>query len=264
MGLVSITNQKVIGTGNGFLQIGTTTLNLRDCGSLEGNTTETTVREVLQLFDGQPQVLVWEEVQKETARISCTLKEKSFRMVCNQMGFDYDTKVDETRIAQADITVTGEIKPLFLDNWAHLYGKNVKASPVPVVTTNDPTPVSLSEGTDYVIDYDKGYIRKVIGGSLNDGDEILINYTYTRGSTVGMHLGGEQTKEQFMVRFVYEDRYGGRDITEYAKAYPAPELVQTYNQSAWNNREIAFDAVGDMTKAEGQRLRIQWKEEPKV
>ena len=253
------------------MRFGSTLLDMRDAGSLEGATNEVTTREVLQAFDGQPQLMVKEEVIKEMARITASLKEKTLRLMCIQMGIA-ESALDSSLITESTVVVASEKKYLYdPDSWAHLNYKNILKSPAPVVMDNSPTPAALDEYDpvtgvgDYVI-Y-KGGIRRVSTGAINYGDFVTVSYSAVRGSTQGIHLGGLTTKEYIRLDFTYEQQEdshypesGGRQITIYPKAQPSPEMQQQYNTGGWNIREISFDALGDLTLPEGQRLRQQWFE----
>lgn len=258
-----------MGQGNGYMLIGDSEFTMQDVGALEGNTVAVTTREVLQAFDGQPQLLVKEEVLKEMARVSCTLKEKTLEMLARQQGYNIATGIDTTLITEATVSSVTERKYLYdPDSWAHLKYKNILKSPAPVVMSNAPTPAALdfgdidTPGDDGVI-Y-KGSIRRVEGGDVSYGDYIDITYSAVRGSTQGVHLGGLNTKEYFRAEFVYEmsqdshyPECGGRQITTLPRCYTAPETQEQYNAGNWNVRELALDAIGDLTLAEGQRLMIR-------
>lgn len=274
-GTVALQSTKQLGTGNGYVQIGKTVLSLYDVGSLEGAVTEVATREVLQAFDGNPQLPVYEEVIREMARISFVMKEKNLKILARTMGYDPDTDLDETRKTQATVVVgTGgtapfnapERKLLYQQNWAHLYGTNVvnTAGNEPVVQYVPLTgsKVDLDDGVDYVLDAPSGCIRRVATSTkLPDGGMIEISYSFVRGSTTGIHIGGIQFREPSVVRFVYPRAWGGREIFEYGLAYPSGETQQAFAIGAWHTREVSFTAMADMTQAEGNRLRQNWIEE---
>jgi len=276
-GLVTVQSLKQIGSGNGLLQIGTSALNLQGVGSLEGSTTETTTREVLQLWDGTPQLLVHEEVSKETAKITCTLKEKNIKILCRQLGLD--PLLDIETVNASTITVgsgigvsgsgvTGEEKTLWEENWNYLYYQNILSATgisgwsgtSPIVALKATPQAKLTETTDYIVDYVAGAIRRVAGGAIADGDDIIMTYKAQEGLKGGLHTGGTMWRTWCYIRFVYPVAWGGRQITEYAKAFPSPETVQSYQSGNWNMRELSFEAAGDMRLAEGSRIRKQYFE----
>jgi hypothetical protein len=276
-GLVTIQSVKQIGSGNGLLQIGDSILTLQGVGSLEGSTTETVTRETLQLWDGTPQLLVHEEVSKETAKITCTLKEKNIKILCRQLGLDVLT--DLTNDPQSTKVVgtapvpgspgtpaTGETKVLWEENWNYLYYCNVitTVGSEPVVVLKSAPTIALISGTDYVLDPDSGALRRVEGGGITDGAEVIVHYEAIEGEKDGVHTGGTLWRKSCRVRFVYPVAWGGRQITEYAKAFPAPETVQAYQSGNWNMRELSFEAAGNMTLPEGQRIRRQYFEKAKT
>jgi hypothetical protein len=275
--LVTVQSIKQIGSGNGLLQIGDSDLTLQGVGSLEGATTETTTRETLQLWDGTPQLLVHEEVSKETAKITCTLKEKNIKILCRQLGLDVLT--DITSAAQATkvvgniydagppiVPATGEEKVLWEENWNYLYYANIitTAGSEPTVYLKSAPTIPLTNLVDYIIDPDSGAMRRVEGGGIPDGGEVIVTYSATEGAKQGVHTGGTLWRKPCMVRFVYPVAWGGRQITIYAKAFPAPETVQAYQSGNWNMRELSFEAAANMTLPEGERIRRQYFEKAKT
>jgi len=259
-----------IGTGAGYIQIGDASTSLQDIGAIEGSVNEVTTRESLQLFDGQPMLMFYEEVIREMSRIETTLIEKNIQQMAKQLGYTTTYKsaggdIDDTYAVQDDVVVTNEMKRLYFNttyrqySWAHLYWRNVKASPAAVVKTNVATPVTI-DPANYVIDLTAGAIRAVAGGTITNGQEVLVTYTATRGSTYGVHIGGSMTKNQFMLRFVYPMRNGGANIIEYNRAFPGNEFAQPFNTGDWNKRPFAFNAAADFTMDEGERIKKMWVE----
>jgi len=285
MGIVQKQQFAKMGQGNGYLRIGGSLTSLQDVGALEGNATVVTVREVLQAFDGQPQILVKEEVLKEMARATFTLKEKTLEQMARQLGYvttqghsgEYgvDYGIDDSYVNETVINNVTELKYLYdPDSWAHLNYRYILKSPAPTAHTADPTPLDLVVGDIYedestldLVIY-KGAIRRVANGNVDYGGGVYITYSAVRPSTLGIHTGGLNLKQFFVAEFTYEQtrdtRYpksGGRQITRFPRAYPSPETQEQYNAGAWNIREFAFDAVGDLTLPEGQRLIQRWHEE---
>ena len=276
-GTVALQSTKQLGTGNGYVQIGKSVIELLDVGSLEGAVTEVATREVLQAFDGNPQLPVYEEVIREMARISFVMKEKNLKILARTMGYDPDTEIDDTRKTQSATNIlvgTAGVAPfnfpekkiLYQQNWAHLYGTNIDMTVgnEPSVQYVPPTgaKVDLDDGIDYIIDGPSGAIRRIATSTkLPDGGMVEVAYGYKRGSTMGIHIGGKQFRTPSVVRFVYPRAWGGREIFEYGLAYPSGETQQAFAIGAWHTREVSFTAMADMTQAEGNRLRQNWIEE---
>jgi hypothetical protein len=268
-GTNTIQSVRQLGSGSGFLQIGLTNLTLRDVGSLEGAVTEVVTREVLEAWDGDPSMKVWEECVKEAARISCVIKERNLYILALTYGLNPNTEIDDTYAAGEVVSIVNEEKYLYdVNSWAHLYGRNIIADSV-TVTTNDPTPSSLDETTDpdtpkdITIDYEGGAVRRTDSSSSVDyGGGVLVSYQYTKGKTWGMHTGGTKYRQYMKVRFVYPKAAGGLEIIEYGKCFPSTECQNSFSAGNWNQREISFAACADLTQPDGQRLRKHWFENP--
>lgn len=260
MGITNIQSKTQVMSGNGFLQIGTSSTNLQDVGGLEGDTNISIIRQTIPMQDGQPQLEVKEEVVAESCRVACVLKEKNLEILARQLGYATSEIDDTTYSAGSTVAVTDESKNLYEENWAHLYGCPALASPAIVVESTDPTPITYTEDVDYVIDLAHGAIRRIEGGAIADGQQVYVSYSYTQKIARGLHVGGKSTKEDCMVRFVYTRSDGMRHILEIAKAYPADEVVQAFRTGNWNLRDLAFTAIADMTKSEGERLIKMWHE----
>ena len=265
-GVLTLQSTKQIGIGNGLLQIGKSIKTLQTVGSLTGSTTETVTREVIEVFDGTPQLKVFEEVVKETARITCTCQEKNPRILAMQMGLNPEIDLDNTRSAETKVSVTGEVKYLFQENPNYLYYMGVTDGSVHV-WTNTATPVDIPEvksgdQLNWKFDYESGTIQRVEGGVIEDGQDVLVDYEGTQAIATGLHTGGVMFRNKLYVRFIYINPDGGRHVTEYDNAYPGPECAQTYNLAGVNSRELVFDAVANMGLPEGQRLRKQFFEKP--
>lgn len=265
MGTVSIQEINKIGTGNGYGMVGPYTgvldddyLTLQDVGSLEGSSTETVVRENFQIKDGQPSLLVKEEVIAEAAKIESVYKEKNLTMLCRQLG---KATTDLSVAVEATVSPVGEKHTLYDQSWGHLRWKNVKSSPAPTVESQDPTPTPYVENTDFKIDYEHGMIRRISGGSIPNPGDISIDYSATKGRTTQLNVGGQMSVQKSVASFIYEQSDGGRQITTYPGAYPGPETQQIYNGGGANTRPVSWEAAADMTLDEGSRLRIQSFEE---
>lgn len=259
MGVVTIQDKNMIGSGNGYLQIGASALDLQEMGSLEGNSVETVTREELIIEDGEPKLTIDKRVVRESAQITCTLKEKRLRDVHLQMGLPAANITSEI---SGDIIITAEKKILYGETWVHLYGDHIKVSPLFALNDGGATPVVYVVNTDYKINTTQGLLRRVSTGTITDGGTVYATYTYTRPGRRKLTSGGDASMvTNKYLRFVYvhpDNTY--RDITEYPKASPGPSTVQNFNSGAMNTRELAFTAIADQTQSEGERLRIQYHE----
>jgi len=259
MSVVTLQQKSMIGNGNGYLQIGTATTNLQEIGSLEGNSVETLTREILPIEDGEPKLLVENRIIRETAQISCALKEKRLRDVCIQLGLPSTDVSDEIA---AEVIVTNEQHKMYDDSWVHLFGMPIKSSPALTADDGGATPISYSTDTDLEVNKDLGMVRRKTTGTITNGATVYFDYTWDRPKRRKLVVGGRATTlNDRYLRFVYmQPDNAHRDITEYPKASPGPSTVQNYNSGALNVRELTFAAVADFTQAEGSRLKIQYQE----
>jgi hypothetical protein len=213
-------------------------------------------REYLDIFDGQPLVLIDKHVIREGARIQCTLAEKRLRDVAWQLGL-LTADCVTTESAAPGTTVTGEQKILFAESWAHLDGVNISS-----VTVDDggSTSTDYIAGVDYVIDAARGLIRRVAGHAIPDGARVYVSYTWSKPARKIFTYGQDNVINQFKLRFVYTQIDGNRQITEFGNACPAESVTQGYNTGALNTRDMVFDALADLTKVPGERLYTQYHE----
>ncbi len=113
--------------------------------------------------------------------------------VVKQLDFNVKIEVDELRRSTLEkfilgtTTTTsitaGSVTDETINNvkqgfWYKLAYEKIKTSPAPVVTNDATTPVTYTEGTDYVIDYDAGAIYIKPGGAITDGTNLKIDYSY--------------------------------------------------------------------------------------
>ena len=260
MSVVTLQQKTMIGSGNGYFQVGTTALNLEEVGSLEGNTVETVIREELIIEDGEPKLDIDKRIIREKCQIACALKEKRLRDVANQLGLP---STDVTSVISSDRVVADERHKLYDETWVHLYGVAIKTSPTPLVLDDGgATIVTYVLNTDYKLDTTNGLIRRMSSGAITNGQTVYATYTWTRPAMRKLVFGGRaSTLTDRYLRFVYtqsDNTY--RDITEYPMASPGPSTVQNYNSGAINNRELTFTAIADTTQSEGERYRIQYHE----
>ncbi|GIV73548.1 hypothetical protein [Caldilinea sp.] len=73
-------------------------------------------------------------------------------------------------------SVTDEAVTANLNAWVNLVGARLK--PGTVVVTNNVGSTTYTEGTDYVVDYGKGRLMALSGGSISDGQALLVDYSY--------------------------------------------------------------------------------------
>lgn len=258
--------RNTIGSGNGVLLVGPVggvnpstypdETNLQEVGSLEGDSQINFTREMLDIMDGQPQVLIKKEAIRESARITCVLKENRLGQIAQQIGFEADKATYNA--ANSTATVTEEIKKLFDTAWARLQGRNISNSPDIQVQSLDATPVTYVQNIDYAVDYVTGAIRRIDGGSIPDGGNVAVSYTWSRPAYRILKFGGDTTVHEVSLVFIYtqpEDR--NRVITVFPRAIASEGMQQDYRSGNVNTRNLSFDAVYEPTALPGEGLGWQ-------
>ena len=81
-------------------------------------------------------------------------------------------------------TVTDEAVTARVGKWVDLVQANVSS----VVVTDSTGATTYTEGTDYEVNARLGMIRVLSGGAINDGDSLLVDYSY--GAESGVKITG--------------------------------------------------------------------------
>jgi len=133
-------------------------------------------------------------------------------------------------------TVTDEPVVARLDRWVRLAHMDVSS----VVVTDATGSTTYAEGTDYEVHARLGMVKALAGGSINDGDTILVDYAY--GAESG-HLIAGATQPVVAVRLLLDGRNdaNGKDCTvtvheaRIRPASPVDFLAEDFS-------ELQFDA----------------------
>ena len=131
------------------------------------------------------------------------------------MGQDADISV-------AAGTVTDESVTAHLGRWSFLDHANVSS----VVVTDSTGATTYVEGTDYEVDERQGGIRPLPGGSISDGDELLVDYAY--GAESGYRIAGmRESIIKMAIRMDGKNLVDGRDcrVVIYEAQVAADEAV---------------------------------------
>lgn len=143
------------------------------------------------------------DIATQTNRtVSLTLDDMTWENMALALGGDVSTV---SRTAQTAIEETFEaVKvgyhyPLGVTSAAPLGLFGAVAS---VVVEDDatPTPATLVEGTDYIVNYKRGVIHILPGGAISDGDDISVTYNVVAEESVRIESTpsvGEQVKIVF-------------------------------------------------------------------
>ncbi|WP_022949517.1 phage tail tube protein [Methylohalobius crimeensis] len=86
--------------------------------------------------------------------------------------------------SQTGASVTDESVTAKLDKWVDLSDRNVSS----VVVTDDPMSTTYTEGTDYEVHARLGMIKALSGGSIGEGDPLLVDFT--SGDIAGNRVQG--------------------------------------------------------------------------
>jgi len=243
----------LINTGEGKVLCGTNELDLQDVGSLEGNCVLTTTRRSIPIMDGNPKVPVGAIIDEETVTFGFVMKEQFTDDILKQLG--YGTSKRTLTTTTSSESRENEEKVLWGTNWATLKGRNIATSPAPVVTDTGATPTTYSEGTDYEIDYTEGKIRRLSGSSIDDGERVYVDYTYTKAANREYSIGGDMSSpSEFYFRFILTRQNGYRYMVDCYRCIFANPTVQNFNRGGFNTREVVLQLLADNTKPAGERF----------
>jgi len=106
---------------------------------------------------------------------------------------------DVSAISEGAATVTDEPVTARLGKWISLPNRNLDSGSV-VVTDNTGNTV-YSEGTDYEINYRMGLFRPLAGGSISDGQPLLVDYTASAVNGERIHA---VTRSQIKARILLD------------------------------------------------------------
>jgi hypothetical protein len=226
-----------------------------DVGLLRGKVSVKPSRKALELKAGSPITLQKSLTNEEGLAIEITCAERDLTLLNIAMGGGTLSTVEAnatTSVTSSQITLNGTA-------YHALKGAPINAASV-TVTSNDATPVSRNETTDYVIDYDAGYIKRVDGGNITDGDTVLVTYTWANPGGDKLTFGGDTSRDYYSMRIIFEKDDLDREILDIYKAYPASEPDVSYNDGDWNFLTFSMNASADSTRTKGDRL-ASWIDE---
>ena len=119
---------------------------------------------------------------------------------------------------------------------------------VAIVVTSDPAGTTYTLATDYTVDFIKGTVTGVTGGSITAGDDLLISYTYAVGATsLGDNDTLTETNIDDKVKLLVDVRATNYSMVKrgVAEILVSPAIYQLYlnNRIAANYR---YDPVSDL------------------
>lgn len=115
------------------------------------------------------------------------------------------------------------------------------------MTTNDATPLPISESGNYVINKTTGELSRVDGGAVDDGDIVKISGVFSAARKKTWSYGGNTNRFYYacMILFLKDD--GSLKRYDIYKMYPKGELTEEY-QDDWIKYTMEFILSKDSTR----------------
>ena len=124
----------------------------------------------------------------------------SFRLLedANPFTLDllYSEGASQTKEAAGTVIVSEVVRLYAADfsELAHPFG--VKSTPALTVKSYDGV-TTYVENTDYVLDLQKGLLRRIAGGGINEGQNVVVGYSYGRPAGIVTGLGDAVDLERY-------------------------------------------------------------------
>jgi hypothetical protein len=228
---------------------------LENAGCLTGTATFSPRFEKATLQAGSPMLPIKVEPTAISAQLKVTFVELGFLSFLKYVGMGTRT----TAVADAAVAVTSEAVTLYGTFFHPLQGYDITAASVTVNTT-DATPVEKTEGVDYEIDYDNGMIRRLSTGTLTDGQDITIDYTWSRPAYEKLTFGSELTSNWYPLKFLIPKPDGYRYSLKVWKANPVEISDIPFDPADFTKFDVTFAALADRTKSPDEMLFSMEKE----
>ena len=135
----------------------------------------------------------------------------------------------QASLTQSSGTATDEVVVAHLGAWTKMLKNTLTAASV--VVTNSAASTTYVEGTDYVINYQLGWFKALVGGAITDAQSLKIDYAY--GAVAGSRIRGV-TDPQLRAQILFD----GINMAD-----SAPAVVECYN--AVLSSSAAFDFLSD-------------------
>jgi len=104
------------------------------------------------------------------------------------------------------------------------------------------------EDTDYVVDYDSGYVYRLPGGDIGEDDIVKVKYKYTPPASKQINLGVVFALADVKVEFRHTRPQDGKLVTVIMwKANADGKASLKFAEGSWNINEVTFKAVYDAT-----------------
>jgi hypothetical protein len=144
-------------------------------------------------------------IKEHVARIECDMMEVNLENLDTARG-GLDTY---TTVAGTPVSVTGEEHVLNGTSLVRLNNRNGDGTQVESISVEDSESTPAVEGTDYVVVVDSaGYtcIARVADSTvIDDGEAVLVDYTYTPNESVTLTSGGRTSLSDRVVRITNTD-----------------------------------------------------------
>lgn len=145
-------------------------------------------------------------------------------------------------INQGDGNVNGEPIVGRLGKWVKLENRKIAAGTVTVTSETGGT--TYNEGTDYNVDYDIGRIQVIVGGEINGGENLLVDYTFQQASYPAVYPT-TRAKVEGLLRFVGDCTFG----FDYEVVFWRVQLMVSgdinFISEEWANIEFTIKGLDD-------------------
>lgn len=255
-----ITNDDDVHIGDGYMFLGDANTDydetaIYSVGCIRGTSTFTPIIETAQLKAGSPRALTIVEPQE----VGCSLKVTFVELNAVRLSkiFGMGTVTDK---ATSTPSVTDEQVYLYNNYFMRLIGSNISDAPAPTVTDGEASPTEYTEGVDYEIDYDNGLIRRILTGSIADGQKVYVSYTYSRKAYKELKMGVETSINTYPLLYVVPMKNQGRIKIKIWKAVPTEFGELPFQSDEFSQIDVTFSALADRTKSpDNMFYNIDWE-----
>jgi len=221
---------------------------MQSVGCLSGTATLKLTVEKAVLEAGSPLMPIRVEPIRMGALLEVELIEMNPTRIARALGIGTvaDAIASSPSVVDEEVEIQGKY-------FHHLAGYDITPATV-VVTSNDATPVSYVEDTDYVIDYDNGLIRRTTTGSITSGDTILVDYDWSKPATSTLKVGSESSVDHRPLKYVVPMPDEKRLTFRMWMAAPQDVGDLPFQSEDFTKITISFIALADRTKTPEQML----------
>lgn len=231
-----------------LLGIGEIWVNKEYCGALSGSVTLNSKREFAYARPGHMIADLKAEVTNEEVTLEaevCELKVDQLRL-----ALGINQAVD--RASAKEIRVTEQLQ--LVGTTAETMTKTAITPSIKVMKLDRSKTYALT--TDYTVATNK--ITRVAGGTIADGEVVVVEYNYSDATAKSVAFGGEITlPPSFEVIFSIVNDQGKHIQITMFKAIAITELEMAFNERSsgdYTVHNLKFRGMADLTKSQGAQI----------